>query len=499
MTTAHDDEDERIGRYLERLAAFERQPDAPLDAEALRAIAAEVGVSEAALERAAGAAIEHRALGVRALQAHDWAAAVAELRHAVELAPADAEAAWLLGDALRERWHADGDEDDRAASGQAYERSLRLFWRPDGERVRRELAGPRRQHANKQARVGAGVPTKAGGGQDVDPKLALGVGLGMLALGIFAVLAIVIADHAGSAERAEMARAYEQTVARGQAAREARPTAPAAAASGSKADVDRAGGASELGLPRHDQRDLPLTLEVGEAEGLRLDAGRVRLQRYAGITASLRLDAWLRWEGTDALKSLAVTLELLDADGKVLLAEAATLIHDYNAPAWPGDLLPVHISPTSVSAQAPYAAARLRVAGAVHTKVGRASGESMPLRWVVSTPEGVELVVTAREVEHDVFGSGRSVTRTYGGSYVVHNRGERAIADLQVAVRLLDKAGKPVHQGDNEMIVPTFQPPLRPGDRRVFKVYGSGVPAYRKVEFAVQVLALVPAEASAGQ
>ncbi len=496
MTTAHDDEDERIGRYLERLAAFERQPDAPLDAEALRAIAAEVGVSEAALERAARAAIEHRSRGVRALQAHDWPAAVAELRHAVELAPADAEAAWWLGDALRERWQAEGDEADRAASGQAYERSLRLFWRPDAERVRRELAGPRRLTVNKQARGEAGAPTKVGGRRDVDPKLALGLGLGMLAVGIFALLAIVIADHAGGVERAEMARAYDETVARGQAAREATPPPPTTPPTDGKNDV--AGKAAELGLPRHEQRDLPLTLVVGEADGLRLDAGRVRLERYAGITASLRLDAWLRWEGSDALKSLAVTLELLDADGKALLADAATLIHDYNAPAWPGDLLPVHIAPNSVSAQAPYASARLRVAGAVHAVVGRASGETMPLRWVVPAPDGVEVVVTAREVEHDAFGSGRFVTRTYGGSYVVENRGKRAIADLQVAVRLLDAAGKPVHQGDNEMIVPTFHPPLRPGDRRVFKVYESGVPAYRGVEFAVQVLALVDREASEG-
>lgn len=487
MPDHHDDEDARIGRYLERLHAFESGQQA-LDQDELRAIASELGVSEAALDRAAAAAIEHRVHGARALQRDEWDAAVDHLRHAVELAPADHEAFRLLGDALRERWHRGGGEDDQLGARRAYTRAQALHWSPEVDRLAAELDGPRRALPNKQRPERVARPTKARTGPVRGPNVALAAILGGLGVIVLLVVASMILrggnpQDAVDAPPAPVAERAPETPA---------PAAPPAVPGGSKVPIG--------GLGTHVDRRLPLEFVVGEETGLQLDAGEVRFQVYGGVAATIGLTAWVRWQGDDALTGLAMTLELLAEDGRVLAAETETVVHDYSPPAWPGDVLPVRIAPSSVRAEGGYAKARLRVASAVHGEIGPNKGGAnkggadkggeMPLRWVVPTPEGVQLEVAVRAEERDQFGSGKYVTRTYGGTFVVENRGNRGITDLQIAARFTDAKGRAVHQSDNDMVVPTFLPPLRPGDKRRFKIYESGLPAYKNVELLVQVLEL---------
>lgn len=492
MPNHNDDEDARIGRYLERLHAFESGQQA-LDQDELRAIASELGVTEAALDRAAAAAIEHRVHGARALGRAEWDLAVDHLRHAVELAPADHEAFRLLGDALRERWQRGGDDDDRLGARRAYARAQALHWSPEVDRHSTELDRPRRPVPNKRLPLKISAPNRAGAeGSDVQPKVAVAVGLGIFGVGLLAVVAIAIADHSAGVARAKQAREYEELVRSGEAARNATASAveQQAARPGKASSKPNPSQVAVGRLAQRIDRDIPVQLVVGEETGLELDAGGVRYQVYGGVAATLTASVWLRWQGDDALTGLAMTLELLDEQGKVVGAETETVVHDYSPPAWPGDLLPVRIAPSSVRAEGGYAKARLRVASAVHGKVGKAKGGEMPLRWVVPAPEGVALAVTVRAEERDEFGAGKYVTRTYGGTYVVENRGSVALADLQIAARFTDRKGRAVHQSDNDRVVPTFLPPLRPGDKRRFKIYESGLPAYKNVELLVQVIEL---------
>lgn len=471
------DEDERIGRYLERLADFEHQGDALLDEQALRAVAAEVGVSQAALDRAAAQARAHRIRGIESLQRRDWEAAVVELRHAVELGPADADAAWLLGDALRERWHASGAAADRAAAGQCYERSLRLRWRPDADRVRRELEGPRRPPENAATPAGDGHRLDGRPRRDLAPKTALGIGLGMLALGIFAVLAIVVRDYRSGRERAAMARAYEATVERGMAAREAEATRTAA---------------SDARTPAQ----LPLTLLVGDAVGLQLDIDVVELASPLGLPPRPRIEARLLWNGQDALAALSLTLELLDADGKVRFAHVSTVLRADDAPLWPGDVLPIRLVPLLPSSRVRYASARLRVVGVERTAVQQASMERLPLRWAIAQPAGIDIAITARDVERTMEGSRRRATRSIAGTFVIENRGEQAISELQLALSLVDDAGRAQDPSHTLTVVPTFLPELRHGERRAFKAFASGTSAHRTAEFVIQSLAVAGEAAS---
>ena len=510
-TMAARTEDEEIRSYVERLAAFEADTDAPLDASDLREIASQVGVSTAAIERATAASLRHRDVGARALQRGDLDAAIVALRAALELAPADPIALALLGEALCQRWHGAQDgklaESERQAARRVLQRSQALAWTPRVDELLAELEGPRQLQAAGSGGTAANTtPTAVAAGpggtiaQAVQPALSRPAPSGEAVRQrrrAVVVAAVLLALVAGFIAAIAMVQPRPDDADLGAldppTATEPGEAAPASTIPAQPAPP-RPGPAatppvksSEVVVP------LPWTLDASNLPGLTVDGGGAERRSFRFVPARFRLDLWLRWSGTDALTRLSVSFELLDAKGDVVQAINANVIQDFHPPARPGDLLPVHVQPMFVQEEQQVASARLRVVAAEHAPLAKLETPTeVPLVWVVHAPEGVQLRAVVRAEHRSEFGSSAHRLRSQQVDIELHNEGSATITELQTAQRYLDASGAVVHQGDNDASVPTYLPPLRPGDVRVFRAYESSLSAWSRFELAVQAVKVTP-------
>ncbi len=490
-------EDEQIRTYVERLAAFEVDGDAPLDADALREIASQVGVSDAAIERAEAAALRHRVEGAKALRAGDLAAAVRALNQAIELAPADPVAMSLLGDALRQRWHdATGLEQaatEREAARRVLLRAQALHWTPENDAALAELDGPQRPRSRMPAAstslpaaasatqaLGATATGRQTPGTTSSPLarptrrsgliLAVAAVVGLLAALAFGLIATRDAPSPDAGDRAAPSTWSLPSTTPA-------PPSPGAATPPSSEVVEQ----------------LPWTLDAKGLDGLEIDGGGVVKRAFRFVPASFRLDVWLRWRGADALTGLSVSFELLNPQGEVVQATNGNVIQDFHPPVRPGDLLPVHVQPMIVHDEQLISSARLRVVASQHAPLeALAAPTDVPITWVVRSPEGVKLRATVRAEHRSEFGSGANRMRSQQVDIELRNEGSVTITELQTAQRYLDAKGEVVHQGDNDSAVPSYLPPLRPGDTRVFRAYESSLPAWSRFELAVQAVKVAP-------
>ena len=507
-------EDDQIRRYVERLAAFELDGDAPLDGDALREIAAQVGVSDAAMERAAAAALAHRMEGAKALQRGELDTAVVALQSAIELAPADHVALSLLGDALRRRWHQERDAraavTEREAARRVLLRAQALHWTPENDTALAELDGPQRPPAktaadNRAFTKQASGANQIGGPAALPPKqratptrarvtpVVVAASLGVVVT--LAAIVVLVRDVTAPTADETLIDGVRPLAPTLMAPTRTEPTpdgptgTPVPSGGEAKgAPVAKPHAAGEV------KEALPWAFDAPGLPGLVVDGGGALRHLFRLIPGTFRLDVWLRWQGEDALTGLSVSFDLLDASGDVVRATTANVIQDFHPQVRPGDLIPVHVQPMIVNDEQLIASARLRVVAAQHAPLETLPApQDVPISWVARVPAGVKLRATVRAKNATEFGSATHKMRSHQADIELRNEGTVAVKELQMAPLYRSAGGEPVHQGDNDTAVASYLPQLRPGDVRVFRTYESGLPAWSSFELAVQAIQVEPA------
>jgi hypothetical protein len=401
------DQDDPLRAYIERMLAL--REDADVTPEALRAVARELGLSDADLAVAERRAAEHRARGRGFLDHGLLDDAVRELTEAAALSPADPQTALDLARAHAARWRDAGDEADRRAADRLARRCLALDPANEG------AFGVLRALKSRRGRW---------------PWLA--------------VAALVVIGGVVALLRAPAPRPASTAGAPATPATAAAPATPATAAA-----------------PAHGP--LPVTLE-GDRELVWMP-GESRLDVY-GAEAFYTVEGLLRNDGQRVLHHFQVKVEPLDAAGHALGTETVDLPGLLETDLRPRDTSSLFVTRT---ADARTAAVRLHVEN-VEAVERTAWPPSRPLKfaWSVPQPKGVDLVVRERQTENvpDTLQGG------YYHEVVleVTNPNQAPIRRLELRLRRLDAAGRTVHDGAGVTVANRqLSAPLHPGETRLVR------------------------------
>ena len=451
--SALDDQDALMGRYIERLSALDHPDAEPLDEAGLADIARDVGISDAALQRAAQQADQLQLQGHAAIAAGQLDRAVDLLRLAVELAPGSPEAHLALGQAHAQRWQLDRRAADRQAAQRRANHALAL--EPNSPGAARLLA-------QLEAPLPAAIQPTAAGPSRVPGWLTLAAGVGFGALLVIAVIAFRPTPPATQ----EPAPAPPPVSA----------TSPIALA---PASPSQPAGPEPTTPPA---AALPLTFDGSALPGLTLRRHAVR-QGYI----DLEVDAVLEQKSDRAFKELLLEAALLDAEGRVLLTCQEAFVGDFNPAVLQGDLVPVRLRlqgaelPRGVSVRLKVITAQF---AAARTKPGKPS--SPELIWATPAPAGVQLQAVDRLNDAKTIGaSGKIWSRSHDAEWVLTNTGQRPIEQMQMAVRYLDDRGAIAFQSDEVHAVVNFLPTLDPGEARVVRSYTMPTRAWHRVQLVI--------------
>lgn len=453
--SALDDQDALIGRYIERLSALDHPDAEPLDEAGLADIARDVGVSDAALQRAAQQADQLQLQGYAAMAAGQLDRAVDLLRLAAELAPGSAEAHLALGQAHAQRWQRDRRAADRQAAQRRANHATAL--EPDSPGAARLLA-------QLESPLPAAHEPAAAGSSRVPGWLTLAAGVGLGALLVLAGIAFRPAPPAP--EESVPSPAPATVVAAAPVS--ATPASPSRPASPKPAKPPAAA--------------LALTFDGSALPGLVLRRHAVR-QGHIDV----EVDAVLEQKSARAFKELLLEAALLDAEGRVLLTSQEAFVGDFNPAVMQGDMVPVRLR--LQGAEMPRGASvRLKVItaqfAAARTTAGKPS--SPELIWAMPAPAGVQIQVVDRFNDAKTIGAnGKIWSRSHDAEWVLTNTGQRPIEQMQMAVRYLDDRGAIAFQSDEVHAVVNFLPTLDPGEARVVRSYTMPTRAWHRVQLVI--------------
>jgi tetratricopeptide (TPR) repeat protein len=450
-----DDQDALIGRYVERLSALDHPDAEPLDEAQLADIARDVGISDAALQRAALEANRLQHQGRAAMAAGQLDRAVELGRLAVELAPGSAEAHLALGQAHASRWKRDRSAADRQAAQRRANHALAL--EPESPAAARLLA-------QLEAPLPAVTAPAAAGPRKALAWLTLAAGAGLGAVVVVAVIASRPPPQPAPEERAAPPEAV----------------LPGLAPSAVPAPVPSQPGPTELVKPP--AAPLSFAFDGSAMPDLQLRRHALR-QGYI----DLEVDAVLEQKSKNAFKELLMEAALIDSAGQVLLTSQAAFVGDFGPAVAQGDLVPVRLH-----LQGPETArgtsVRLRVlaAQAAVAKTRPRKPSSPELVWATPAPAGVQIHVIDRLNDAKTIGTnGKIWSRSHDAEWTLTNTGQRSIGQLQMAVRYLDEHGAIAFQSDELHAVVNFLPALDPGEARVVRSFTMPSRAWHSVQLVI--------------
>lgn len=451
--SALDDQDALMGRYIERLSALDHPDAEPLDEAGLADIARDVGISDAALRRAAQQADQLQLQGYAAMAAGQLDRAVDLMRLAAELAPGSAEAHLALGQAHAQRWQLDRRAADRQAAQRRANHAMAL--QPDSPGAARLLA-------QLEAPLPAATQPATAGSSRVPGWLTLAAGIGLGALLVIAGIAF------RPAPPAPQEPVQPPTPVQAVAPVAVAPVTPSRPASPKPAKPPAAA--------------LALTFDGSALPGLTLRRHAVR----QGLI-DVEVDAVLEQKSARVFKELLLEAALLDADGRVLLTSQEAFVGDFNPAVLQGDLVPVRLRlqgaemPQGASVRLKVITAQFAVA---RTTAGKPS--SPELIWAMPAPAGVQLQVVDRFNDAKTIGAnGKIWSRSHDAEWVLTNTGQRPIEQMQMAVRYLDDRGAIAFQSDEVHAVVNFLPTLDPGEARVVRSYTMPTRAWHRVQLVI--------------
>lgn len=120
------DPNKTLDNYLERVMALQRERSQALTLPELKEVARELGLSDEDMAAADAAAQQYLQRGLGHVQHGLWDTAITELSSAVALNPASVPALYALATAHKERWRAEGLEEDRLAAERSARESLAI-------------------------------------------------------------------------------------------------------------------------------------------------------------------------------------------------------------------------------------------------------------------------------------------------------------------------------------------------------------------------------------
>ncbi|MEL6343078.1 MAG: hypothetical protein AAFV53_08075 [Myxococcota bacterium] len=426
-----------ISAYVARVDELQKQSDDRLSVYQLKAIARELGVSEADLARAERTAHDHLQRGLGYVEHHLYDDAIEEFRVAVVLRPLDPAVIFALAQAYAARWDANGDDDDREEADELARQSLQLDPGLKEAFALRQRVQPRADRTQ--------TSTASSSSKRTAPPLAA---VGLLVLGITGV--------SGVGAMAYWMMTPQQSI---------RAPIPVAA---QDEPVAQQAAAPVPAAPREGEIAVRST-PFDTIPGLTLDIQRSEFSNFN--------DSWsykangLLPNGSDQLVKAAkgqVTLKM--ADGTVIATEAFDIHEDYAAPLQPGDegaydlliytegITPGDLAPaiaefTILSAETAAAAARYP------------DPTPIAFSWEEGAqPPGLTLEVAQRS---RVYSDHLSDQTHFRGSYVVTLPPGSASAEMvKFRVDFLDAKGAVIGT-DESYLVTGQEPPIAPGKSRV--------------------------------
>jgi hypothetical protein len=399
--------EEALKAYIARILAVKADQSATLSADALRAIALDLGLSEADLAAGVAEAARYHQRGLGFLRHQRWADAVEELSAANALAPDDLDILHALASAHAGLWHHERHPASREAAEALARRCLDLA--PDHEPsfvLLNALDAPNRATRPNAPRSW------------LKPALVLGLSVAVL-LGVMV--------------------AWERR--------------PAPVAS-----VPRPSGAKPAPLV-----EVPVSL-VSDAKsaGIRLEARLSQLSNYE--TSSYYKQA-IALTNTGATEWQALTLqaEYLDAAGAVIARKPISALADHKASVRPGD---VHLFNDLQRATPRLHHVRLRVLVRQEVPIRAAKLVPRPLAptWATEAPAGVKLAFRERSgavSRHAMF------TTVYVKPVVeIENTGAVTVKTLRMAISLYDAKDRLLGTRDH-LVVSGEGMALPPGETRL--------------------------------
>jgi hypothetical protein len=396
--------EEALKAYIARILAVKADQSATLSADDLRAIALDLGLSEADLAAGHAEAERYHQRGLGFLRHRRWADAVDELSAAGALAPDRLDVLHALASAHAGRWHQRRHPTDREAAESLARRCLDLA--PDHEPSFVLL-----NTLDPAARTG---PSR----RWLKPALLLGLGLVVL-VGVMGV--------------------WDRRPA---------PVAPA--------PVSNAPKPAPL-------VEVPVSLVPdAKSTGMRLDARLSQLSNYEASSYYKQAIA-LTNTGTTEWQALTLQAEYLDADGTVIAQKSLTALPDHRAAVRPGD---VHLFNDIQRATPRLQHVRLRVLVRQEVPIKAAKLMPRPLAptWAAEAPDGVMLAF--RERSGAVSRNAVLATVFVKPVVEIENSGSVTVKTLRMAISLYDAAGKLLGTRDH-LAVSGEGMALPPGEKRL--------------------------------
>lgn len=399
--------DEALKAYLARILAVKADRSATPSADDMRAIALDLGLSEADLAAGRAEAERYHQRGLGFLRHQRWADAVGELGAASALAPDDLDVLHALASAHAGLWRQEGHPSDRETAEALARRCLDLA--PDHEPsfvLLNALDAP-----DLSARPAAFR-------RWLKPALALGMSVAALA-GAMA--------------------AWDRRPA---------PVAPVAAVSAPKPAP---------------LVEVPVTLVAdAKSAGIRLETRLSQLANYATSSYYKQAIA-LTNTGATEWQSLTLQAEYLDATGAVMTQKPITALPDHKAAVRPGDK---HLFSDLQRATPRLHQVRLRVLvrQEVPIRAAKLAPRALAPTWATRAPAGVKLAF--RERSGAVSRSALFSTVYVKPIVEIENTGAVTVKTLRMAISLYDADDRLLSRRDH-LVVSGDGMALPPGETRV--------------------------------
>lgn len=411
--------------YLARVTTLKAAHERALDADELRAIASELGLTEADLAAVDAAAEAAHQRGRGHLAHGRWADAIGELETAAAIRPQDHAVACELAEAHLGRWRAEGAAADREAAGRHARRALELEpgWQR-GFALLNELDAPRRRPFGP-ARVAAWAIV----------LLALGtVGAYYLRPPAAPPSAPPLGDRPPAGDHGGSEPAAGD--------RDARPAAAA-------------------------EVEIPLALAPGpKAAGLVVTPRLCRLNNYPE-RSFVTFAAEVRNDGRSEIGRLVMEVALLGEDGSPLAIYPTEVAGSQTATQRPGDtLLLSGLRQTTPALRKVRLTVLARDEAAAPASYG--TTPVAPLEWAIVKPAHLAIEVRERALGVNWMKELKAEPIAIG-QFELHNKGG-AIRTLRLEMALLDAAGRRLG-GYERLVVSGEGMALQPGEVRLSKWY----------------------------
>ena len=429
----HQPEGDVLQTYLARVAALKAAHDRALDADDLREIASDLGLTEADLAAVDAAAQAAHQRGRGHLAHGRFADAIAEFEVAAEIRPLGQALAADQAEAHLGRWRAEGRAEDREAAARHARRGLTLdpTWQR-GFALLNELDAPRR---------GAPRPTQL---------LALGVTLALLGAGFAAF--VLLARPTAAPRRA---------------------TAPAPVVVEQVAPV-AAQAPSEVAIP--------FELAGEQATGLTITPRFSRLNNYTE-RSYWKMAGELRNDGRSEIARLFVEVALLGEGDRPLLLYTTELAGRQTVPLRPGDALVFNaLRQTTPALRKVRMTVRSRDEAPAPATYG--TTPVAPLEWAIVKPPQFALALRERTLKVQKMSFPKGSDPIAVGQFELHNQGA-AIRTLRLEMAQLDASSKRLGAYDR-LVVSGDGMELRPGEVRLVRWYSRVPKAFSR--YAMRVI-----------